>query len=981
MSVVNSLGIPIGGGGAGGIGPRGIAGTNGVGISNITFTDNNDGSVTINITMTDATTYGPFIGTLVSDDLISLNKLSITGTNLADKFLIKKADTSTMFTVNTITGLTTLSTNDLGTFTLLTLENLGSNGASRLRLNTDGGSVSFVGTNTADMIIVTGNGKVIIPNDTNQTGLGSLTKRWAAYFGNGVDVIGNVAISGVNNVAKLSVKNNAGTNVFTVDTTNSIITMGGNIGGDMIPSVDAAASFGADGYVLGSAAKTWKSLHTFYGTVVDNLKLSYLDTYSLIQTDDSSNVVSSNTLAFTINTQNIIPRTDSTYNLGSDTFRWTTVFGDDLNVTGNAQITGANVANKFSVKRADNTDSFNVDTETGLSSMYINEAGIRTILSLINTGATSSTRLRCTGSGGNVSFGVNSTGDMELITANNVAILPNATGQTRLGSSSLRWSTIFGNILNAIGNVVVTGVNDAAKLSVSDSSSVTVFNVNTTTGLTTLTGASGSMLSLLFLNNTGVGGARLSFASSSGNGFISLAPSAPFIFSIGGSSAGQGFTFNDTLSATRSASGEINGLTLTNADTTAGNFTNLRLVCGTNTAFIGSNLTGDLVLRPKSLESVIPYTTNETSLGTSSRRWANFFVTNMTVYGVINMDALTASTILQLDGSKNMISSNTLPANVNLTTPTITNGFTASGAQSTCQLDSASTIYPLRIHNVGAGGVGIRFQNSGFTRDLFMDGSGGVAVTGIFYPSTVVNLGQSTARWSTIFGAAINTSGANSTVRYDHASATNTLLLHNASTSGSAAAVLGFIANAVSGSMHMDINGTFVLTSGATAGSNRAIMPNSDADVGLGRSGRSWKDVWAVTGVVSTSDETKKNTITTSDLGINFINQLRPVKYKFNDGTSNRFHYGLIAQEVKQVLVDNSITTQNFAGYIEEEIVTSSVDENNEPITTNSTFIGLRYHEFMAPMMQAIKDLKAIVDAQQIQITGLQTQIDDLLGP
>lgn len=99
----------IGGGAAGERGPAGPAGangTNGVGVSSITTVDNNDGSLSLTFNMSDGSTQGPFTNTLVSDTLINLNRLSLEGADNATKMTVKQNNTTTVFNVNTVTGIT-----------------------------------------------------------------------------------------------------------------------------------------------------------------------------------------------------------------------------------------------------------------------------------------------------------------------------------------------------------------------------------------------------------------------------------------------------------------------------------------------------------------------------------------------------------------------------------------------------------------------------------------------------------------------------------------------------------------------------------------------------------------------------------------------------------------------------------------------------------------------------------------------------------
>ena len=148
-------------------------------------------------------------------------------------------------------------------------------------------------------------------------------------------------------------------------------------------------------------------------------------------------------------------------------------------------------------------------------------------------------------------------------------------------------------------------------------------------------------------------------------------------------------------------------------------------------------------------------------------------------------------------------------------------------------------------------------------------------------------------------------------------------------------------------------------TDGSDAITPHNISANSGRHnlIDLGTSGASFDDIFATNTTIQSSDANKKNTITDSDLGLDFINRLSPKSYIFNDRT--RVHYGLIAQDVETVLSDIKKPTSKFAGFVKD-------DKEN--------FYGLRYAEFISPMIQAIKDLKAEVDTLKAKITALESK-------
>ena len=86
------------------------------------------------------------------------------------------------------------------------------------------------------------------------------------------------------------------------------------------------------------------------------------------------------------------------------------------------------------------------------------------------------------------------------------------------------------------------------------------------------------------------------------------------------------------------------------------------------------------------------------------------------------------------------------------------------------------------------------------------------------------------------------------------------------------------------------------------------------------------------------SDASAKEDIEDSDIGLDFVNKLRPVKYRYKgmDETS----YGLIAQELKEAMGEKD----GIHGYVDEDTQ------------------GIKYHELTAPLISAIHELSAKVE-------------------
>ena len=163
-----------------------------------------------------------------------------------------------------------------------------------------------------------------------------------------------------------------------------------------------------------------------------------------------------------------------------------------------------------------------------------------------------------------------------------------------------------------------------------------------------------------------------------------------------------------------------------------------------------------------------------------------------------------------------------------------------------------------------------------------------------------------------------------------------------------------------------------VSLSGTSSSGVYSWFPWSDNSYNLGLSSFRWNNIYGRTSTVNTSDAREKTEILPSDLGLNFINDLNPVSYKFIVGENReikdengnnvldengaptyeaipgtRSHYGLISQEVKQAI--DLHTQKDFAGWT-----------LNDPLDPNSGQ-GLRYSELIAPLIKAVQELSARV--------------------
>lgn len=154
---------------------------------------------------------------------------------------------------------------------------------------------------------------------------------------------------------------------------------------------------------------------------------------------------------------------------------------------------------------------------------------------------------------------------------------------------------------------------------------------------------------------------------------------------------------------------------------------------------------------------------------------------------------------------------------------------------------------------------------------------------------------------------------------------------------------------------------------------NTAIRPASDSNQSLGNSSYRWSTIYSSSPSISTSDKNEKNTINELDetFASEFIMGLKPVSFKYNNGTSGRTHTGLISQDIEELLSDLGLDSSDFAGFIKSPKPETPSAEIT--VTENEFTYGLRYEEFISPIIK-------VIQLQQREIKELKNQISDLIS-
>lgn len=169
---------------------------------------------------------------------------------------------------------------------------------------------------------------------------------------------------------------------------------------------------------------------------------------------------------------------------------------------------------------------------------------------------------------------------------------------------------------------------------------------------------------------------------------------------------------------------------------------------------------------------------------------------------------------------------------------------------------------------------------------------------------------------------------------------------------------------------------------------------------------RRWRQVYSNNSAISTSDARLKTNIRNSELGLEFINKLRPVTYQWIEGSKKplfeeveKIHYkgdGVTIDKIDKVLVpkiigvdENGKDIQDFevvpgqrrhAGFLAQE-VKESLDQLNiedfagwvtDNVNDPEALQSLRYEEFVPPLARAVQELSNMVESLQQEINILK---------
>ena len=160
----------------------------------------------------------------------------------------------------------------------------------------------------------------------------------------------------------------------------------------------------------------------------------------------------------------------------------------------------------------------------------------------------------------------------------------------------------------------------------------------------------------------------------------------------------------------------------------------------------------------------------------------------------------------------------------------------------------------------------------------------------------------------------------------------------------------GGIRTTSAGNWWVDASGGSFGLSGSRFSFTMDIMPNANNGASLGTSGFRWNDIWATNSNIQSSDRNIKKDI---QYGLEeydaLFDAIKPVTFRYIDGTSGRTHMGIIAQDLEEALNELGISTQDCAAFVKAE--------SDNPDIPGYDY-AVRYGEFIPLLIYQVQKIK-----------------------
>jgi hypothetical protein len=134
--------------------------------------------------------------------------------------------------------------------------------------------------------------------------------------------------------------------------------------------------------------------------------------------------------------------------------------------------------------------------------------------------------------------------------------------------------------------------------------------------------------------------------------------------------------------------------------------------------------------------------------------------------------------------------------------------------------------------------------------------------------------------------------------------------------------------------------------------SGMIVAPYADNSLYCGDGPHRWIAVYAVNGTIQTSSITRKHVYGDNPLGLAFVRALRAVDYRYHEDDEGVHRYGLILEQLQDVLAGRA-----FAGILQD---------------------GLNYSELIAPLITSVQTLADNDNRHDLEIAALKARVLEL---
>ena len=143
------------------------------------------------------------------------------------------------------------------------------------------------------------------------------------------------------------------------------------------------------------------------------------------------------------------------------------------------------------------------------------------------------------------------------------------------------------------------------------------------------------------------------------------------------------------------------------------------------------------------------------------------------------------------------------------------------------------------------------------------------------------------------------------------------------------------------------------------------IRPSPSNTYDLGSSTLRWRDIYTF-GAVNTSDINLKKDVEDLELGLDFLNTLNPIQFKWDEmeevEAGIRTHAGFSAQDIEQKLIDYGVESKDYALFTNSQIT----EETEEPM------YGLRSNELIPVLTKAVQELSTQISDLTARVEALE---------